>query len=234
MIRKLNQPNNLRYERKFIHQTRSRAEILLLIKNHPAFFKEIFYPRQVNNIYLDTTALKYYKANVIGISNRKKVRIRWYGDTFGQCQNPKLEYKIKSGLLGDKWTFPLTDFELTTGFSKASLVENIDQSGLDEIIQEDLKKLEPSLLNTYQRTYFLSGDKKFRLTLDEKLAYYYIGNTPNRFMSKKVEKESFILELKYLPEHDDEAAKVSTAFPYRLSKSSKYVNGVDFMKIKKG
>ena len=232
MLEKLHQENNLRYERKFIHQSPSRAEILLKIKHHPAFFSEIFHPRQVNNIYLDTRELKYYKANVIGISNRKKVRIRWYGDTFGLCKNPKLEYKIKSGLLGDKWTFPLADFELKKGFSKASLNQVINASQLNSIIQEDMKTLEPSLLNTYQRTYFLSADKQFRLTLDEELAYYYVDNTSNYFITKITQRENFILELKYLPENDDAAAKISTAFPYRLSKSSKYVNGIDFMKIR--
>ena len=227
-----NKKENLRYERKFTTQNISKSAILLMIKNHPAFFKEIFHPRQINNIYLDTRGLKYYKNNVIGISKRKKVRIRWYGDTFGELHKPKLEYKLKSGLLGDKWTFLLNDFEFNSGFSKILLFESLKKSGLDEVIMEDLKTLEPSLLNTYQRTYFLSADKKFRLTLDEKMSYYFIQNTNNQFLTKEVQSEACILELKYLPEHDNEAKTISNAIPYRLDKSSKYVNGIDLMKIR--
>ena len=67
----------------------------------PAFFKEIYYERRVNNIYLDSFDYANYYANINGEQNRVKQRIRWYGDTF-DAKTPILEYKIKHGELGIK------------------------------------------------------------------------------------------------------------------------------------
>ena len=36
-----------------------------------------------------------------------------------------------------------------------------------------------------------------------------------------------IVELKYDTEHDEYANRISASFPFRLSKNSKYVNGID-------
>ena len=36
----------------------------------------------------------------------------------------------------------------------------------------------------------------------------------------------FIVELKYLPNDDKIAHKISEKFPFRMDKSSKYVNGI--------
>lgn len=41
-----------------------------------------------------------YQDNLIGISDRMKVRIRWYGALLGLIEEPVLELKIKRGFLG--------------------------------------------------------------------------------------------------------------------------------------
>ena len=227
MITKLDLPQQLRHERKFTLSDFPRQEVVRLIKHHPAFFRPIFYPRQINNIYLDTPDFKFYKDNVKGISERKKVRIRWYGETFGEAQRPRLEYKLKEGLLGDKWIFPLPNFDIKQGFSIADLQALWQRANLPEAIRKDLELLHPSLLNTYQRTYFQSADKDFRLTLDENLSYYRVNNRANLFLTKRTDSEALIVELKYAPEVDNVANKISKLFPYRLDKSSKYVNGIE-------
>lgn len=232
IITSFDRAKKLRYERKFTCQGIPKSTIVQVIKNHPAGFREIFQLRHVNNIYLDTPGLQYYKDNVIGISRRKKVRIRWYGDVFGQHERPKLEYKLKFGLLGDKWTFPLKPLTIEDGLSKKSLFNQLDKASLNEVVQEDLKYLEPALLNTYQRSYYRSRDGKFRFTVDEKLTYYYIDNSGNLFKHKVYHDGDVIVELKYDPQHDDQAPEITNGIPFRLSKSSKYVNGIDFLKVR--
>ncbi len=223
-----------RYERKFTVSSASRGEIISRIKNHPAFFREIFAPRQVNNIYFDTPALKFYRDNEIGISERKKVRVRWYGELFQKIGSPKLEYKIKSGLLGTKWTFEVQPFEMKEKFSTAFISSVLDRSYVPKPILEDLKMLSPSLINCYKRTYFLSADKQFRLTFDEDLSYYRVATFHPNILRKKEQENAFVIELKYSEESDEMANLITSRFPYRLDKSSKYVNGIHLTRIKKG
>lgn len=228
MVKKLNIPPQYRYERKFVLSGMSRAEVLHRIKMHPAFFREIYYPRQINNIYLDTNNFQFFKDNQIGVAERKKVRVRWYGDTFGKVENPKLEYKIKAGLVGDKNTFNLLDFDLSKQLNTSKFCNYLQGCNLPEPVTVDLQILSPTLLNCYQRTYFQTPDKKFRLTVDEDLTYYRINKPETYFQAKHIEKESIIIELKYAPGNDLEAGRIMNIMPFRLDKSSKYVNGVEF------
>jgi len=228
MIKALNIPPQFRYERKFVLSGMSRAEVLHRIKMHPAFFREIYHPRQINNIYLDTDGLQFFKDNQIGIAERKKVRIRWYGETFGKVENPKLEYKIKAGLLGDKNTFDLNELEISKSLISDEFCDYLQKCNLPQPVAIDLQVLHPSLLNSYQRTYFQTPDKKFRLTVDENLTYYRINRPETHFQAKHIDRESIIIELKYAPGNDLEAGKIMNLMPFRLDKSSKYVNGVEF------
>lgn len=226
MIEKLNIQPNYRYERKFTIANSSKAQVLHSIKNHPAFFRPIFQPRQINNIYFDDQKLSFFKNNRIGIAKRKKIRIRWYGDLFGKNVNPKLEYKLKDGLLGDKWIFDLPNFIIESGFTSDSLSDIFANAILPPSIVEDLHPLRPTLLNTYYRSYFLSADGKFRITLDESMSYYRFDYPRAHFMAVHRTPNDFIVELKYLPTEDKIANKISEKFPFRMDKSSKYVNGI--------
>ena len=64
--------NNFRYERKFLVNETRYENIEALVKIHPIQFREIYQPRFVNNIYLDTFNLDFYYDNIIGTADRKK------------------------------------------------------------------------------------------------------------------------------------------------------------------
>lgn len=221
------QTTDQRYERKFTVFNQSKLEVLACIKKHPAFFRTIYHPRQITNIYLDTPKFQFYKDNQIGIADRKKIRVRWYGASFGQVLQPKLEYKIKVGLTGYKKIYTLPNFEIRSGFSKHDLQTLFDKANLPQTIRDELKRLNPTLLNTYQRTYFQSLDKHFRLTFDEGLTYYQLRPSNNQFLAKAAERQLQVLELKYAPEQEQLASQVATSLRYRLDKKSKYVTGIE-------
>ena len=84
--------NNYRYERKYILNTNQLNRLVsnLYSKN----FFELFDCRLINNIYFDDYSFSSVKENYDGLSVRKKVRIRWYGDFF-LYQIKKLKLKIK-------------------------------------------------------------------------------------------------------------------------------------------
>ena len=65
-------------------------QVRALVKLHPSMFYEPYPPRYVNNLYLDTEDMENYLDNVSGVAERRKVRIRWYGDLFGDIGRPML------------------------------------------------------------------------------------------------------------------------------------------------
>ena len=227
MIADILNPTSFRYERKFLNSELNRYEIESLVKLHPAFFSEIHHQRFVNNIYFDTSNMSNYFDNVIGISQRLKVRIRWYGDLFGFIEKPVLELKIKKGFLGSKRKFPLDSFYLGCGYTLKAQQDIFAKSGVPDALTEYLKSLRFTLLNRYSRKYFESADHKFRITIDFDMEFYKIGTANNSFIEKFVDRKNTILELKYSDKHDEEARFITNHFPFRMTKSSKYVSGIE-------
>lgn len=220
--------NNYRYERKYsVSSEIPIKELILMVKSNSFLFKEIYFERQVNNIYFDTNGYKFYFDNVDGVSDRQKVRIRWYGDTLNNIKNPKLEIKIKKGIVGDKWTYNLSPFVLNNDFNSNAYKEILKNSNIPLPIFKKTHNLKPTLLNSYSRRYFLSSDKKFRITLDYNIQYRNIKATNNNFNKLPQADINNVVELKYGLEDDLTANIISNQFPFRMSKNSKYVNGVN-------
>ncbi len=222
-------PEDLVYrkERKYAIMDLDVFEVENIVRAHPAMFFTAFPPRYVNNIYFDTIKYQNYGDNVKGSKYRRKFRIRWYGNQFGHIQKPVLEIKIKQGLAGAKEHYPLVPFELSEGFTFDTLSQVLDKSNLDRSVRETTRFLVPTLLNQYYRKYFLSADRKFRLTLDHKLMFTRISRYQNYFMRRVGNRSKVVLELKYDIEHDENISRISNFFPFRMTKNSKYVNGID-------
>ncbi|MFK7810829.1 MAG: VTC domain-containing protein, partial [Saprospiraceae bacterium] len=200
-----------------------------ILKAHPAMFHIPFPPRYINNIYFDSSQFGNYGDNVVGAKNRNKFRIRWYGDQFGHIKKPILEIKIKKGLAGAKRHYPLVPFTLEPGFSQHQMNQIFDESNLPGAVREMLRYQAPTLINRYFRKYFLSADRRFRVTVDTKLKFVRIGRHQNSFLQRRSVDNQVIVELKYDTEDDKDAMTISNSFPFRLSKSSKYVSGVDHL-----
>jgi len=217
-----------RYETKFSVSHFNRNEIENIIKSHPSLFHEIYFKRCVNNIYFDNSDLSSFIDNIEGERDRKKVRIRWYGDLFGLCNNPILEIKYKTGLLGWKERHNLNDFNLDKEkyFNYKEIFDYLLKSRKFDILKLDLQFLTPSLLNCYERTYYLSFDKKYRITLDNKMEFYSI-NPVRDYFKTFADDEKTVIELKYNQQYADGAKAITKNLPFRVTKNSKYVLGVE-------
>lgn len=215
-----------RYERKFVAPELTPSQIESIIKLHPAMFSEIYYARYVNNIYFDSLGMKNFYANIDGMQHRVKCRIRWYGDLFGRIEKPILELKIKNGLMGKKESYLLQDFTLDQNFTLKSLHEVFRQSDIPDLVGLDLQTLQPALLNRYKRKYFQTADRNYRITVDTELHYYRIHSTKNTFLHCSKDDDNIVIELKYDKKGDPTAEHISRSFPFRLSRNSKYVNGI--------
>jgi SPX domain protein involved in polyphosphate accumulation len=230
MIVDLFNEKKARFEKKFLITEISKSEAESIIKLNLFLFSEIFYERRVNNIYLDSLTMDNYNDNVVGHSQRFKVRIRWYGETLGKIEKPVLEIKIKQEDVGNKLSFPLKPFVLDESFSQSYLQENVFlSSSLPAWVLELLKGYRVSLLNTYKRKYFQSSNKKFRITLDSELEFFKISNHNNLFLESDKGEGIIIVELKYPASENLGEDIITNDFPFRLTKSSKYVSGIDFV-----
>lgn len=214
---------NARYERKFFLTTFDNKQLETIIKLHPTIFSEIYHERQVNSLYFDNRTLDFYQHNVQGSQERLKIRLRWYDD-LENALDPNLEFKIKVGLLGTKETIACQSF------SSAGDLPTINdlllaKNNLASLTKYKLKNLKPVLLISYFRRYFQSADKKYRLTVDRDLCFYQVNKNQIAW-NTKLQINATILELKYDQQNDAEADKISSFFPFRMTKSSKYVLGM--------
>jgi SPX domain protein involved in polyphosphate accumulation len=201
--------------------------VLHLVKHHPALFREAYPERWINNIYFDTHELDSYADNVSGIAERMKVRLRWYGEFFGKIKESVLELKIKQGFVGTKEHYNFGSFEFDIGFNDKKFLEVLKSSYLTEDVQRRIKNLKPALFNRYLRKYYISANGRYRITIDTDMAYFCPQRLHNSFREKHIDNDKIIVELKYSEPDDREANRVSAFFPFRVTKSSKYIQGID-------
>lgn len=191
-----------------------------VIRNHPASFRKIFPDRQINNIYFDTPNISTYHENVMGIASRKKFRVRWYGQEHF-IQQPKLEIKIKDNQLGYKETYPTDAFSWQ---NLRSVVEQVNQLSSTEAV------LSPTLANAYQRAYFGTPDGKFRITVDWELRYFSMLGS-RQFTRYNLVDSGVVVELKYEEDQDAKVDRIQQFLPFRQTKSSKYVSGMNLVGV---
>jgi hypothetical protein len=220
---------NPRYERKFIADGFSLADAVALVRRHRAAFHEAYPPRTVNNIYLDSPSRSAYYDHINGASQRVKHRVRWYGALDGPNQTPVLERKLKSGSVSGKDAHGLPVFQVNGQALESCLAAVFDSAAMPERLKADLHHLVPCLINQYQRHYFVSADGYFRLTLDTEFRFGAGRGTYVKVSPAGSGVPSVVLELKYEPQHCDKAEALTNAIPFRMTRCSKFVLGVEWL-----
>ncbi len=217
-----------RYERKFRVEDLQPFQVAALIKYHPCLFYAPYPARYVNNLYLDTPGMANYYDNIEGAMQRRKVRIRWYGEPFGFISQPRLEVKIKEGMVGTKQSYSLPPFHLDHHFCDRALRQLVSTSDLPAKIRLDFQGLNLVLFNRYYRHYYATHDGAFRLTMDSQLAFYRANSTfGNQFIHRQVGYRDVVVELKYEVEQESHASRVAGFFPFGMTRMSKYVQGIE-------
>jgi SPX domain protein involved in polyphosphate accumulation len=203
----------------------SKYEVECIVKLNAAIFSEIYHQRFVNNIYFDSFNLANYRENIEGATDRIKIRIRWYGELFGYMEKPVLEIKIKKEFLNKKISIPIKPFVLKKDTKISDILNSFTY--LQDSLAIDFNSIQPSLLNQYTRKYYQSCNGHFRITIDTDQSFYQVNKQNNYFLNRTTDKNTVILELKYAQEHESRANHITTKFPFRITKSSKYINGVE-------
>ena len=218
-----------RMERKFLVPRESYPALAARVRLHPACFRHRYPNRRVNNIYFDTREFTHFNDCLDGTSLRRKVRVRWYG-TFLKNRSPhRLEVKERRDLYGRKVACDTSPLCLEEGFGAREIARRLAGRDLPQEAAAHLRGTWAVLTNSYERDYLESADGRFRITLDRDVAFARVEAGGGRVQRRHVDRESAILELKYAPELDDEAAELMQHLPLRLGKHSKYVTGVQHL-----
>ena len=196
-----------RYELKFNAKSSGYRDLQAWLYNHPAVFSKIFESRVVNNIYFDNHDLDSFHENLTGISSRAKLRLRWYGDTINPSMT-KLELKLRRSMLGWKIAEDVSlGGAALSEMSWRELGKLIkDQVPSDLFLHYSASSF-PVLMNRYKRDYYLSADKKVRVTIDRDVQYFdqRSGLRLNKSY-KNISPDILIMEVKVDEKNTDEMA----------------------------
>lgn len=197
-----------RYERKF--RLRSNDGNISISSILNMGFNVSYDERYVNSIYYDTHDYRFALENINGERYRVKPRLRWYGESaVNNDMCVALEYKFRDGFIGYK-------------YNKKILLNNAAHE-----IENDLFFLvNPVVQIGYVRKYFLHSSG-IRATVDTELVSrcLFEGNGVDA-----ISIDYDVLEFKY-PLHLDQYFRecmygdLNIMLPFRLNKSSKYVEG---------
>ena len=199
------------------------------IRNHSMEFTEVFEERVVNNIYFDSHALSCYHDNVAGQSAREKLRYRWYTHTL-HCRTfepGQLEIKVRKNSFGTKTSQPVDRAPCAT-LPWPSIIRTIHQQVTGELRQLLDRLVVPVLINRYTRRYYLSKDRRLRITVDRNLGVWdqRYRRRPNFSRRALLLPRGIVVEAKFgrnvLPGLSNEFLDA----PLRITRHSKYVNGV--------
>lgn len=209
----------MRYEIKYAIKNMDADLVRQVIRLHPGGFRKTYPDRQINNIYFDSTLKDSFYANVDGVSERKKFRLRWYGSNLNELSDPIFEIKIKRNRLGEKVRKELPSMAF------GELEQCKSSMFGDPMIS---KMMVPTLMNTYIRSYYGLVSGKFRLTVDSQLSFGQVHKERPNIIYKNL--PLTILELKYEASADEEVDWIMQHLPFRQTKSSKYALGVRLLK----
>ena len=217
-----------RYELKYSYPEVFIDSVYAQVLQHPKLFKEIYQERCIYNISLDSHSLDNYHDNISGVKKRIKHRIRWYNDP-SNAINPILEFKYKDDRLGWKESYPLPSFVFDNTFVWTDFLNGVkkeyDHAANYATVIEDLNCERPVLYNYYTRKYFISADKRYRITVDKDLFYSRISNNYIYATSKRDER--IIVEIKFDEDSFDDAHLITNVLENRIISNSKYVTGIN-------
>ena len=217
-----------RYEVKLVAPPFGLPLVRSWIRAHSEAFAVSYSPRIVNNLYMDTHDMQWLDDSVEGLSERRKVRLRWYGDQTGTVA-AVFEVKRKRDRANWKIRHPVAEpLDLATGATWPGIVSRSLGSLPGWMRAEIGVDLVPVLVNRYRREYYESRTGKLRITIDSEQDVYdqRLSARPN-FTRRAPRRDSIIIEIKGPLDDWERIKEVANEFPVRVTRNSKYALGFE-------
>ena len=208
-----------RFERKWIYKSGDYLALINSLIRSNFFFSTQYPKRRVNSIYFDSSNYSSIRQNLDGVSNKKKIRVRWYGEE-NKLIKPLLEVKSKKGSETKKESNKIKELN-DLKFLDLKNLETI--KNVINIKIKPKKIIYPVLSTHYDRQYFISSNGKIRATVDYNLKSIFLKNQSQLDIKKNFSFAS-ILEFKYATKLDKYVRQNLKEITLRLSKNSKFVN----------
>ena len=208
-----------RFERKWVYSNNDHLTLVNALIRSNLFFCKQYPDRKVNSIYFDDINYSSIVENLDGVSKKKKIRVRWYGER-NKLVNPILEIKSKKGFETKKETYQINELnELKfNDYKNLELIKNIVN-----LKNKTKNIIYPILTTNYDRQYFVSNNGIVRATVDYNLKSTYIKNLSQINIVKNFS-SSCILEVKYPTNLDKYVRQNLSEMTLRLSRNSKFIN----------
>jgi hypothetical protein len=217
-----------RFERKYPLSAAELLDFRWWHRTHGRSFERAYEERTVNNVYFDSPDWHRYADNTSGISSRTKCRLRWYGD-LDRAPTAVFEVKHRRNATGHKdqqvlsvADLGLSDQPLGTLYAR---LRPLLQPGLRLELDRGHR---PALYNRYRREYYADGGG-VRLTVDTGIEYAAVQGGTLGDLSLVPSAAPTVVEVKYDADRRDHAEVGLARFPFRATRSSKYVIGVDHL-----
>lgn len=188
-------------------------------------FRLLHPPRRVNSLYFDDPMATRYWQTVEGLGRRGKVRVRWYGDFWGEVAAPQLELKLKAGHAGRKALYALAPFHLRRATTRRELHALLCGAAATRPEAAVLSGLDAVVATRYRRRYYAAAGGRVRLTFDDDVGYLR-GPGCRGFSAFWVRDPDLVIEVKYEVEHRRHAEAVARALGGRWVRNSKFARGL--------
>ena len=208
-----------RCEVKMVCEELALPRVLAELRLHPMALSPSYPDRVVQSIYLDTHAGRAVAENLAGVSQRAKFRVRWYGAQ-AETVRGTLERKRRENQLGDKARIELPRPIRVEGVGRRDFLQAL-ASGLPAAWQDAITGLEPVQWIRYLRSYFVTGDRRLRVTVDRELRAIDLRNESMlRFRFSTPMTPLLVLECKAAARHAGAVEEFARRFPLRIDKCS--------------
>lgn len=220
-------PKETRLEVKFVAPAWNFSAMEHWLCMHPMGFYRPFPDRWVQNVYFDSHDYAAYADNIMGASNRAKLRYRWYGFE-PYPDDGTLEIKRKRNLFGWKLRFAVTQKPYRTGSRWRSVRAEIRrQLPIEWRLWLDANPI-VVFINQYYRRYLVSSDHRIRITLDTRQSVWDQRFTPYPSFDRRANLEdTVVIECKFNRDDYAHATAMLFSIPVRMSRHSKYINAIN-------
>lgn len=217
-------PASARYEVKFAAREQELDRVLHWLRLHPAAFAERYAPRRVNNVYFDTHDYAAFAEKLAGVSERSKLRYRWYGGA-ALPDVGVLERKCRRNVFGWKQAFEVAAAPRASTWPEfAGALRDAVPAAARHLLAEHPVVV---MINRYDRRYFESADGRVRATVDTGLVALDQRLDPRPNVDRAAPlTPRVVLELKFARDDRDLAAEHMRDVPFRVSAHSKYALAV--------
>ena len=214
--------SDYRYEIKFVLDNSRLSDAMQWLYNETTAIKT-YDNRKVNSIYFDDVGFSSVRDNLAGISQRNKLRLRWYGEQ--KHTLPIFEVKTKNGRLGCKTTYPIQSIENSLMKLNIDKITSKCISGLEEQNIVFDEHLVPTLQVNYEREYYETHEG-IRITIDQNIQF-----SDTQLHTTLDENNSFpypfsVMEIKFKPSMKNTVAKLIKPLHITPKRHSKYLVGL--------